>query len=49
LGVDRETAVDLLWAFTSSETYQRLVGARSWDPERYEEWLGDSFIQQLLP
>ncbi len=48
-GVDHETAVDLLWALTSAETYQRLVGARRWDPERYEEWLGETFIQQLLP
>lgn len=48
-GLDRDTAVDLLWALTSSETFQRLVGSRGWSAERYEAWLADTFVDQLLP
>jgi hypothetical protein len=48
-GLDRDSAVDVLWAMTSSETFQRLVGARGWSLERYETWLAEIFIDQLLP
>lgn len=48
-GLDKETAVDLLWVLTSSETFQRLVNARGWSTEQYETWLAQTFIEQLLP
>lgn len=48
-GLDRATAIDVLWALTSAESYQRLVGTRGWRPDRYESWLAQTFIDQLLP
>lgn len=45
----RDDAVDLMWTFTASDHYRRLVGDRGWSPERYERWLADTFCAQLLP
>ena len=33
----------------SPEVYRLLVGDRGWDPERYEQWLAELLISQLLP
>jgi hypothetical protein len=33
----------------SPEVYRLLVGDRGWDPGRYEQWLKQSLIDQLLP
>ena len=48
-GLDRESATDLLWALTSAETFQRLAGTGRWGIDRYQSWLGQTFIDQLLP
>lgn len=34
-----ETTVDGLWAITSPDTYAKLVDARRWTREAYEDWL----------
>ena len=43
-----EQATDVLWALTSYDLYRMLVVERRWSPERYESWLTDLLIQQLL-
>jgi AcrR family transcriptional regulator len=41
-------AADIIHALTSPEVYRLLVGDRGWPPERYEQWLKDILIDQLL-
>ena len=42
-------AADIIHALMSPEVYRLLVGDRGWDPGRYEQWLRDTLISQLLP
>jgi hypothetical protein len=42
-------AADIIHALMSPEVYRLLVGDRGWDPERYERWLTEILIDQLLP
>jgi AcrR family transcriptional regulator len=46
LGVD--DAADILWTLNHPELYLLLVGDRGWSGDRYEKWLGDIFVEQLL-
>jgi AcrR family transcriptional regulator len=48
-GLDRDSAIDLVWVLTSTVSFQSLVRTRGWPRHKYEQWLGDSFCQQLLP
>jgi AcrR family transcriptional regulator len=43
-----EEAVDVLWALTSYDLYRMLVMERGWEPVRYETWLAQLLIQQML-
>ncbi len=47
-GLPLEEAIDILWALTSYELYRMLVIERRWEPVRYEKWLAQLLIQQLL-
>ena len=47
-GLDRDSAVDLLWVFNASDIFRRLVRRRGWTSQRYEQWLADTFCDQLL-
>jgi AcrR family transcriptional regulator len=42
-------AADVIHALMSPEVYQLLVAERGWQPERYEQWLTQILIDQLLP
>jgi AcrR family transcriptional regulator len=42
-------AADIIHALMSPEVYRLLVGDRRWEPKRYERWLGEVLIDQLLP
>jgi AcrR family transcriptional regulator len=42
-------AADIIHALMSPEVYRLLVCDRGWPPERYERWLKDILIDQLLP
>jgi hypothetical protein len=42
-------AADIIHALMSPEVYRLLVCDRGWHPERYEQWLKDILINQLLP
>ena len=41
-------AADIIHALMSPEVYRLLVCDRGWPPERYEQWLTDILIDQLL-
>jgi AcrR family transcriptional regulator len=41
-------AADVLWALTSFDLYRMLVVEQAWEPTRYETWLAQLLIEQLL-
>lgn len=41
-GVDPDHAVDILWALSSPDLYQRLVQERGWSTGRFRAWLADT-------
>lgn len=43
-----EEATDVLWGLTSYDLYRMLVVEQHWEPVRYETWLAQLLIQQLL-
>ena len=43
-----EEATDVLWALTSYDLYRMLVAEQHWEPVRYETWLAQLLIEQLL-
>ncbi|GAA4596594.1 TetR/AcrR family transcriptional regulator [Planotetraspora phitsanulokensis] len=47
-GLDRETAVDLLWFYLGQRSWFVLVGERGWSFDRAQEWLAASARQALL-
>ena len=48
-GLDRAAAIDIMWILTSSDIFWRLVHTRRWSLSQYENWLGDTLCEQLLP
>lgn len=48
LTVPVDQAADIIWATNSSEVYTLLVVQRAWTPERYSQWLADSWELLLL-
>jgi hypothetical protein len=44
-----DEGVDRYLALVLPEVYRTLVLERGWSIDRYETWLADSLIQQLLP
>lgn len=46
--LSHEEAIDILWSLTSYDLYHLLVIERGWLPERYESWLAQLLIEQLL-
>lgn len=47
-GLTLDHAMDITLALTSPEVYRTLVQERGWSAWRYEAWLGESLIAQLL-
>ena len=47
-GLTVDAALDLTLALTLPEVFGLLVHERGWDPPRYERWLGDTLVGQLL-
>ncbi len=41
-------AADIIHALTLPEVYRLLVCDRGWSPQRYEKWLADLLVSQLL-
>lgn len=48
-GLGRDEAVDIVWVLTSPDNFQRLVRARRWSIQRYQQWLAQTLLDQLLP
>jgi AcrR family transcriptional regulator len=48
-GVHARDATDVVHALMAPELYQLLVADRGWSAERYERWLLDLLVDQLLP
>src|SRR5690242_1000040 len=46
--LDPESAADIVWLLGPG-TYHMLVHRRGWSPGRFQAWLTDTFISQLLP
>lgn len=47
-GMKERDAADLLHALMSPDLYRLLVNDRGWTPRRYERWLTDALVSQLL-
>jgi AcrR family transcriptional regulator len=47
-GIRAQDAADVIHALASPELYGLLVGDRRWTAERYERWLAESLVQQLV-
>lgn len=48
LKVPQEDARDILWTFNSAQMYDLLVVQRGWSLQRFETFLGDTWIDLLL-
>jgi TetR/AcrR family transcriptional regulator, regulator of autoinduction and epiphytic fitness len=46
-GLDRATAIDVVWLLMDPVLFTRLTRQRGWNPEAYETWIADS-LQRLL-
>lgn len=46
-GLTEDEATDLLYVLNHG-TYQTLVGRLGWSPERYQRWLTQALVEQLL-
>jgi AcrR family transcriptional regulator len=46
-GLDRETAVSLLWMFTGRDVYHKLVHESGWTPDKFEQWLARTLLEAL--
>jgi AcrR family transcriptional regulator len=47
-GLTLDRALDITLALTLAEVYRTLVIERGWSARRYEGWLGESLVAQLL-
>lgn len=48
-GLRERDAADIIHALMSPEVYGLLVLDRRWPPERYERWLTETLVDQILP
>ena len=49
LRLDPGEAADIIWATNAPELHQLLTVYRGWNPERYEQFLTDTWRRLLLP
>jgi len=47
-GLSADEAADLIWALSSPEWYGLLVHRRGWDPNRWQQTVGDALVHVLL-
>jgi AcrR family transcriptional regulator len=48
-GVSIDEAADVIWATNSSEMFVLFTVERGWSPDRYQNWLADTWCRLLLP
>ena len=46
--LDKQTAVETIWALTSAEVYNLFMEDRGWSAEEYEFWLTETLTRLLL-
>jgi AcrR family transcriptional regulator len=46
--LDPAKATDILWTLNHPDMWLLLVRERGWTPEQWEDWFGDTTVQQLL-
>jgi hypothetical protein len=46
--LDVADAAEMLWTLNHPSVYYLLVYERGWSEEKYERWLADAFVHQLL-
>jgi len=47
-GLTERSAADIIHALASPDMYRLLVAERGWSPDRFERWLADTLITQLI-
>jgi len=47
--LDKQTAVETIWALTSAEVYNLFMEDRGWSTDEYEFWLTETLARLLLP
>ena len=47
-GLSAAEAADLIWALSSPDWYGLLVRRRGWDPNRWQQTVGDALVHVLL-
>lgn len=47
-GADVTAATDILWTLNHPDTWYLLVHRCGWTADRYEQWIGDTLLAQLL-
>jgi AcrR family transcriptional regulator len=48
-GLTAAEAADILWLLNDPAVYHRLVIEQGWTPDRYQDWLAETFIGLLIP
>ena len=48
-GLTPAEAADILWLLNDPAVYHRLVIEQGWAPDRYQDWLAETFISLLIP
>ena len=46
--LDVDEVADVIWSMNSAEFYYLLVHERSWSPERFQQWLADTWCRLFL-
>ena len=47
-GLDDQAAADVLWVLIDAGLFHLLVHRRDWTPERFEAWLAETMLRELL-
>lgn len=47
-GISPGKARDIMWAYTGRDIYRLLVIERGWSSDDFEQWLGETLIENLL-
>jgi AcrR family transcriptional regulator len=48
-GMTLDEAADVAWSLASEEVYHMLVVDRGWTADRYQAWLADALVREVLP
>jgi AcrR family transcriptional regulator len=47
-GITFEEARRIMWMYTSRDVYRMLVHESGWTPDRYQEWLSETLVRELV-